>query len=774
MPITGASLALFAASALTGFTQSPAPAPAASTLEAASPSADAAEVSGAVLLPEVKIIGIALPSPQQSPVSATLLTTEDVENFRLSKPQDIVKLAPNVSATDSGSRSFGDVYSTRGLTNTVFFGAPSTTVYVDDVPFGETFTYAQDIMAINSVEVLRGPQPTLVGRNTYGGLINVRSRRPTNALEGAVNYAYGSYEMHDLDGWLMGNLVPDTLGFRLGGMYDTRQGYLTNPSTGETVDDQEHWGLNGGIFINPAPGWEIAFLGGYDEYEDGGPRLTSLDRRTGFYTVSSDVIGRQERRSDHEALRVAFENDHIRFLSVTSRRSFDLDPYTIDLDFTPEPFGYSTITQSQEIWSQEFRLSSNDPDAVLQWNAGVYGSSSRIKGTGLRGFGFSESRVDHTVTNFIQPIPTFFGTLMVPLTARSVSYSDTDVALEQLTVHSIEEESFAAYGGVSYEIAKPVTVNLGARIDRVERSLQRDKYTNGQAVTETTTHTTIDPVTGFPPFPAPPVDFRTTITPINEQVQRIELEDEWVHFTPSAGIDVEISDHVLAYAKTAYAFKPGGFSAYADDVAYVPFKEERVWATEVGVKTDWLDSRLQANLAGFYNSVENYQVERSFTVTDYAVFNAENAEIYGLEFETRYEICSYLDFLGSIGWTHARLTDYTDPVTGRSLNGVTAPFVPEFDAVAALDFHLECGFFARVEYFAVGNTKFDDFNRDEFQQDGYGLLGAAVGWRAKNWSLSLYGSNLTQEEYYTMMNPEIRTGAVGIPREFGVRLGVNF
>lgn len=751
--------------------QTPAAAPATGARPVAS--APAKPTAPVEQMPEVKVIGEALPDPQSKPVSASFLSADDVDFFRVREPQDVVRLTPNQSATDSGSRSFGDVYSARGLTNTVFFGAPATTIYVDDVPFGETFTYAQRLAAINSVEVLRGPQPSLVGRNTYGGLVNIRSRRPTNEFECNLNYGYSTYDAHELDGWLMGPLVNDVLGFRIGGQYDTRDGYLKNPRTGERVDDQEHWGLSGGLFWNPAPGWEISLTGGYDEYDDGAPRLTSLDRRTGFYTVSSDVAGEQKRRMDNEALRISFENDKFKFLSVTSHRGFELDPYVIDLDFTELPFGYSRITQDQEIWSQEFRFASNDPKSDWDWNAGLYGSTSRIRGTGLRGLSLSDFRVDNVVTSFLQPIPTPLGIINIPLTARTTAVTDTAIVLEQLTTHSIDEKAAAIFSSVAYKGWDPVTLHAGARLDWVQRELVRDKSSNGVAVSDTTAVTTIDPVVGFPPFPVTTTQIQT-VTPIRERSQRIEMEDEWVHFTPSLGIDVKINDNVLAYAKSTYAFKPGGFSAYSDDVRFVPFDDEKVWSTEAGLKTNWMDGKLIANLAWFFNSVKDYQVERSITTTDYAVFNADEARIYGVEFETRYSICPQLDFLGSIGWTHARLTDYTDPVSGQDLSGNAPPFVPEFDAVAALDFHLESGFFARVEYLATGNTRFDDFNRDEFQQDSFGLLNAAVGWRARNWSISLYASNLTQEEYYTNMNTEVRTGAPGIPREFGVRVGLKF
>ncbi len=711
-----------------------------------------------------------LPEAAAESANSTFLPPSGLEVLGVREPQDVVRYAVNQSATDSGSRSFGDVYSVRGLTNTIFFGAPSTTVYVDDVPFGETFTYAQDLGPIHGVEVLRGPQPTLVGRNVYGGLINVTTRRPGDTLEGSLGYQYGSFGRHGVDAWVMGPLG-ESASFRFGGGYDTHEGYLTNPLTGKKVDHQESFHFGGAVFLDVAPDWEVGVIAGYSEQNDGAPRLTSLDRTTGFYTVASDVLGEQRRESNHQAIRIAHENDRFKFLSVTSHRGFDLNPYTIDLDFTPLPFGFTTLSQTQELWSQEFRFSDNDPDADWGWNAGIYGSVSRIQGAGLRGLSVPDSSTVNSVTQINQEI---FPGFSIPLTVRSVTQLDTLASIQQLTTHTIDEDSFAIYGGLENRAIDDLTFRAGARLDWIKRSLVRDKSQTGEATTVATTTSTIDPVPGFPPFPVPPVDVRTIVTPLDAAQPRIAMEDEWVHVTPTFGVDWKATEDSVLYANTAYAFKPGGFSAYADNPAFVPFDEETAWTTELGLRSDHLGGRVKTNLVAFYSRVDDYQVERSFTPTDFTVFNAEEAEIYGAEFETTVEITPTLDFLGSIGWTHARLTDYVDPVTGRDLSGATAPFVPEFDAVAALDYHLENGFFARLEMVALGNVKFDDFNRPDFQQKAYVLLNSAVGYRKDKWSVALYGSNLADKEYYTNMNPEIRTGAVGIPREYGVRVGMEF
>ncbi len=677
------------------------------SLTGAPPPAEPAEKpkteADATLLPRVLVLGEALPDLQTRPVSASFLSDEDVEKSLIQKPPDIARLTPNMNATDSGSRSFGDVYTTRGLANTVFFGAPATTIYVDDVPFGETFTYAQRLAALNSVEVLRGPQPGIVGRNTYAGLINIRSRRPGSTFEGEANAAAGSFDAQDIDLWMMGP-INESLGFRLGGQYETRDGYLRNPLTGESVDDFEHRGLNGGLFWKPAPGWDVSFTAAYDEFDGGAPRLVALDRMGGFYEVTSDVRGGQHLTTDNEALRIAYENDSWKFLSVTSRRNWDLHPYIADIDFTALPLGSVELYQDQELWSQEFRFSNNIPSAVWDWTAGAYASTSEINGTGFRN------------ANFGTPV-----------------LSDTR--------HQLDEDMFALFGSIAYKGWKPVTVHAGVRSDWVDRSI----------------HQTHDVVYGG--FPLPRTMF--------------DMSDDWFHFTPSAGVDWQIADNVMAYAKTARAFKPGGFSAYSDNPAYIPFDEEKSWSSEIGVKTTWLDGKATVNLAAFYNDIDGYQVERSFTQADYAVFNADSAETYGLELETRFAVSDNLDLQASVGWTHARLTDYTDR-EGHNLDGNIPPFVPEFDAVLAADFHLQNGLFARLEYLVTGDTKYDDFNRPDFEQDTYGLLNASAGFRTVTWSATVFAANLTGEEYYTNMNTDIRTGAVGAPRTFGVKVGLRF
>lgn len=689
----------------------------------------------------------------------------------LEEPRDLLRYVPNQSVSDSGARGFGEIYTVRGLTNTTFFGAPATTLYVDDIPFGETFTFSTETGPIGSIDVLAGPQPTRVGRNVYGGLIDLKTRRPTQEIEGGLEYEVGSYDSHRLEGWLMGLFPEDAGSFRIRTSYDERDGYLFNPTLGKRVDIQESQMVDGALYLNIAPDWELGFIAGGGRQDDGAIRVTSLDRTSGFYTVTSNVAGEQIREIDHQALRIAHDGDRVKFLSVTSRRDYRILPSTNDFDFMASPLSTTTLSQSQQVWSQEFRFSDNDPDAEWGWNAGLYGSTSEICGSVRRGFTRFNSRIDRTVKNIIQPVP--FMPFGIPLTVRSTSLSDTRIDVDQLTTHTLDEETFAVYGGVEYRGLDSVTLKAGTRLDRNERSIVRDRSQTGQAVTETVTTSTIDPFLGFP-VPALPLDVRSTITPLDSRQGRIEMQEEWVHFTPTTGIDWEVTDRITAFAKTSYAFKPGGFSPYTDDTNFVAFDEEKSLASEGGVRSRSNDGKTVANLLFFYSNVEDYQIERNITPTEYTVFNADEAEIYGAEFEIAHALTSTLDLSASFGYTHARLTAYLDPSTGQNLAGFTPPYVPEFDAVVALDYHLDNGFFSRFEVLGVGNTNYDDLNRPEFQQEAYALLNATIGCRKGGRTTAVYGSNLAGNEYYTTMSPQFRTGGIGLPREFGVRVEVEF
>ena len=379
---------------------------------------------------------------QAWPLSASAVSGADLDTTNRDDQRELSAVIPNMAQTDSGLRSYGDVASMRGLTNTPFFGSPSVVQYVDDVPMGNVFSQTTQFHAVDRVEVFRGPQGWLFGRNPYGGVVNVISKAPTDLWEGSFGASYGSYESFVGDGYVMGPLIEDKLAIKLGGAYSKRNGFLYNPTLRTHPDDQQHASGSGTIYWRPARGWEVRLSAHFDEFDDGGPRLTPLAGDP--YVTTADVHGEARQRSNSQSLRVSYEGDRYKFLSVTARRDWELDPYYFDLDLGPFPGNDSIIVQDQELLSQEFRWSSVG-EGDWEWTVGAYASITDIAG--------------NTTRNFLAPGP---GGMFFPITT--------------LTDYSLDEENYAAFGQVSYDGIDRWGFHAGLRLEHYEKEMRRDAF----------------------------------------------------------------------------------------------------------------------------------------------------------------------------------------------------------------------------------------------------------------------------------------------------------
>jgi iron complex outermembrane receptor protein len=246
-----------------------------------------------------------------------------------------------------------------------------------------------------------------------------------------------------------------------------------------------------------------------------------------------------------------------------------------------------------------------------------------------------------------------------------------------------------------------------------------------------------------------------------------------VFLSPQVGVDVTLSNNALLYTSTGLSYKPSGFAIANINDNLSHYKQERLWHNELGIKSHWLDERLKLNVAGFYYAIENYQVERFFTLTDYAIVNAPKAHSVGFEIETQTQLMDNLSLDGNFGYTHTQFDNYRDPITNINYAGKLAPFVPELTGLLALQYKHPRGYFARAEGVWTGRTFFDESNAAIMRQDAYALANLRVGYEQKNYSIYLFAKNITDTRYYTFKTDNVR-GVPSDPRLFGVRLAVNF
>jgi iron complex outermembrane receptor protein len=641
----------------------------------------------------VEVIGERVKDLQTTPSAGFDVSSTTLEQRRVSSVQDLTRELPNISSTDGGAPGVANIYSARGLTNGAFFAGPSLSVYVDDIPFGDPFTYIQPLGTLDSAQVLLGPQFTAFGHYPYGGVMNIVTRRPTDTLEGAAYGEGGNHGTINSGGYLMGALIPGELRFRVGADQAMYGGSIYNSLYRKMDDTVYRVGGNFSLFYTPTPDWDIAFVSDVHKYQNGAPRENAIDAPDP-YVSSSDFQGRTNLLTDQQALRVATKMDHLQFLSVTSRRSFNIDPADVDLDFSSTPGNFARIIQNETILSQEFRLKSDDPNSLVAWSAGVYGHLKNNFQDGVHGiaaFGF-------------------------------VGASD---------FHSHEHWA-GLFGDADYKAAQKLHLRLGARFDYVSENM--DSST----------------INGSDNFPAG--SFKL-------------------------GADYEVADNAIVYVDGGHAFKPGGFSAFAQSQATAPFKSEKNWFVEAGEKAMFLDNKLKLNASVFYYDISDYQLERTTNGgVDYFVINVNSAHSLGAEGEIRGEVLPHVELFAQGGMTRILLGTYTD--NGATLGpGVVAPFVPRYTGVLGTSGNYEHAF-AHVEWVATGTVHYTDLPGVDLKQSNYAQLNGGLGYGGDHWKLTLFATNLNNRFYWTNMvfqapiNPNI--GSPSLPRELGVRFDVTF
>jgi iron complex outermembrane receptor protein len=307
--------------------------------------------------------------------------------------------------------------------------------------------------------------------------------------------------------------------------------------------------------------------------------------------------------------------------------------------------------------------------------------------------------------------------------------------MSERTVYDLDQWNIAAYGRATYAVTEALDVHAGARLEYVNVEIDRTKATQL-------------------PFFFPPVPTSTV---------RDDL-GEW-YLSPELGATYAIDQTTRLFARSAIGIKPAGFSAFASTPATARYDEETTWANELGVEITAPEQHLAFSLTGFWNLIQDYQLNQNVpNSTDFITVNAGDATSVGVEGQVRWQPVGGLTVLADAGLVSATF-DATDKAV---------PYVPEITGGVGLRYDFPKGFYAQTSARVIGTTYFDEANLSEFEQGTYGCWDAEIGYATEHFSVALYGRNLTDEQYYTFINPQIRAGSPGDPQLFGVRATLEF
>ncbi|QDK35706.1 TonB-dependent receptor [Sphingomonas sp. IC081] len=746
-------------------------APAAASVEQASPVADApaetADGTEIIVTADKRATSI-----QRVPIAVTALTGEDLAQRGV---MDVSSLAPQIPSFNFGA-SFGVLkLAVRGIgfSNQATGAESSVAFNLNDVYVSRPAAQVGQMYDIAQVEVLRGPQGTLYGRNATGGAINIYSARPGAEWGGFAQLTVGNYNQIVTEA-AAGGPVTDTLGVRLAFTSEDRDGYGKNVVTGNDIDDEKSRAARLTLEWKPTSNFSMALIGDIQRVRNhsGGQHdivqrgLTGEPGTSGLpligvqlggrtsdqvsYDIISDIDPQYTRRGGGLTLDAKLEAGDFTFRSITAWRH-SLYKLISDVDGTDAPVSSIVYRERSDTYSQEFNV--NYSRDRLSVTAGVYGFIENLDGL------------------FADPSnPVLVGAPYDP-NSEFISYF---AAGGHLVNHA-----FAGYVQGSYELTDRLTLIVGARYS-TEKKKDDDLYTDFVTDVKWLEPASIwDP---NPPFSGPFTQSR-----------------RWNSFTPKIGVNFQADPSTLLYGSISKGFKAGLFNLGGTQViptdtgvtlSNPPVQPETVWAYEAGLKTRLLNNRLRLNLAGFYYDYSDLQLSK-VQGTLVALTNAASARIYGLEAETEYTSPDDLFRINlSASWLHARFTDFRNTDVGRlglgelDLKGNKLPQAPDFTVSGGIEFGIPAArgrIVPRAQANYTSRIYFDEFNVRPISQAPYAKVDLSLAYEdERGFSITGFVNNLTNKLTIdtAYQSSEILGHPVGgflaPPRTYGVRLRYSF
>lgn len=708
-------------------------------------------------------------SAQKTPLALTAFSGESLERTGAQQVTDLQGAVPNLNLVQGrGSSNSTNIY-IRGIgqPDSLQTFDPAVGVYVDDVYYSRIRGTQFDLLDLERVEILRGPQGTLYGKNTIGGAMKLLSRRPNQEFRARGSVAYGEFDQLEAQAAVSGP-VSDNLALGLSLLHSSRDGYVTNPDTGQKYNDKNSNAVRASLAWDPASNFRIDLNADYSKDDAGmtvGQAQNSLTNLLGapaytvpvptpkydFHTRTTPGLPNETRLETWgTALRMAWDlSDSLTLKSITSYRNLKTHDY-IDFDATELEIADALVAVNQNQTSQEFQLtySGNRLNAV----AGVYYLKEKVTS-------HQESYNDDLTANLV------FSPLW-----------DGDYTFTRFIDDRLHTTSKAAFANLSYDVTENLRLSGGIRYTEEKKDYNRYTYVESNSPYLVSAY-------GF----APPLG-------------------KWDDTSIMLSADYQLSPDAMVYARYAQGFKSGGFNGRANSgseaTAYDP---ETADTFEVGAKTTFLDRRLRLNLASFLTNYKDFQARVSGMEIDpitgvpigvLSVLNAGQLDIFGFEVEAVAVPTAGLTLDAQIGFLDANYKEFKD---ARFVNfdGSRAFQDPAFSPKwtlrfggqyeLALDGGSSVTFGAAAKYrskmaLAVDNTYVDSTTRiDGMYQDSYWLYDARVVWSdaSDRYSVGLYGQNLADEVYKTDAQEfssigNIRTAYYGTPRTWMVKFTAKY
>ena len=678
-----------------------------------------------VTLPTVTVTAQKEPAdPQTLPVSLTPVSLDALWNGGMTTIGDASMYAPNTFFTDFSARKLSEPRF-RGIGSSP--ANPAITTYIDGVPQLNTNSSSIELLDVSQVEFVRGPESSLFGRNTLGGLVNITSVRPSfSKWTGSAVVPLGNFNAYEVSGDASGPVGSKAaVGFAIG--HSQRDGFTKNDVTGHDIDYRNGTFGKAQLLLTPGADWEARFIYTGERARDGDYALGDLGSlRADPFHVARDFEGHTDRDINALTFVARHAGKRMTFTSTTGFVHWKTDDLT-DLDYTPLPLLTRSNAEKDSQFTEEARIAST-PDgalkvsnsAVLKWQAGV--------------FIFTQN-YDQDAVN------TYSAFVLSPLIPVSVDQHSPQ--------SSLDDKGVGLYGNGTLTMHEKIDLTFGARLDHEQR--------------------TADLHTFFDPQIAPPAVVNTA--------------KGFSNVSPQVAIAYHSRPNVMPYFSISNGYKAGGFNP-ASPAGSEAYGEEHTWNYEGGVKTDWLQRRVTFNAAVFLIDWQDLQLNLPNTAVpgQFYIANAGRAQSNVFELELNGRPRAGLDLFATYGYTSAHFaTGVTSSGVDVSNNAIpnTPDDTASFGAQISRDLNRRIKCYGRGEAVFYGAFKYDDANTAG--QSAYSLVNFRAGARAKLVFVEGWIRNAFDTQYIPVafaydphLAPSGFIGEMGRPRTFGVTAGVSF
>ncbi len=688
---------------------------------------------------------------QDVPAAVSAFSADDLASRGVTQTSDLMGTLPNLQVTSAYSTTQPN-FSLRGISVANEFSASTASpvgVYVDEVYQSFRASHGQQLYDLDRVEVLRGPQGTLYGRNTTGGAINFITKKPDlDGASGSATLGYANYDTFKFDGAVEATLVPDKLGIRIAGTRSKGDGYTFNPTDGQDYGTTDSTAARASLRWKPSETIDINLKGYYaknDPRQDLPYGIGYLAGRTnagGYsrFAPRPELGGRTLKRNEVQAdtageyftssrgLSLTIDAELTDALSVTSITGYDYGKYRLspfDCDGSPIDICAIRYNSQSKNFNQDLRFT-YDADR-LKLIGGLYYGRDKIDTQNepdffgflrplLTGFGvpgnFNNSPIG--VGNSLRTIPAFLvNPALTPTSpgycapivinpngffdARSLIAFQTDVATTNSAGGTASQGACQAAGAPPFgpiladqrfTISRPSTAIYGEAAYEITDALSLTvglRYT-WDKVKYSNARTTLFDLAGTGTIASlVPYSF-----PFNGALPAVSQQRKTGEFSGRAVIDYKFTDDVLGYASYSRGYRAGTFNGLAyQDISQVYFLEpEKVNAYEVGLKSRFANNRVQLNVAGFYYDYSNQQIAQVIGATSF--LRSASGRVVGMEAELAVQVADPLRFDASFGYLDTKYkgnsVDPTDPSSlSLDINGNRFPNAPKTTFSAGFD-----------------------------------------------------------------------------------------